>query len=144
MTRICEADSSDFAFLLLEGRAGKTTILQKICNTIKKPQVYDANGKKVCLAQCRRSIMIPPDSRLKGQSYTHRADVGSMTSKMSWCSVAIQASFFMTLEASKLEEQMNWTRFRLLSANVHNIGHWRHVFMQFGKRQSLPWSQYRH
>ena len=36
--------------ILIIGRAnaGKTTILQKVCNTTKKPVIYNSNGKKVC------------------------------------------------------------------------------------------------
>jgi GTP-binding protein EngB required for normal cell division len=35
--------------ILIIGRAnaGKTTILQKVCNTTKKPVIYNSNGKKV-------------------------------------------------------------------------------------------------
>jgi GTPase SAR1 family protein len=35
--------------ILIIGRAnsGKTTILQKICGTTEKPQIYDSKGKKV-------------------------------------------------------------------------------------------------
>jgi GTP-binding protein EngB required for normal cell division len=35
--------------VLIIGRAnaGKTTILQKVCNTVEKPQIFDCNGKKI-------------------------------------------------------------------------------------------------
>jgi septin family protein len=35
--------------ILVIGRAnaGKTTILQKVCNTTEEPEIYDAKGEKV-------------------------------------------------------------------------------------------------
>jgi hypothetical protein len=35
--------------VLIIGRAnaGKTTILQKVCNTAEKPEIFDSHGKKV-------------------------------------------------------------------------------------------------
>jgi GTP-binding protein EngB required for normal cell division len=35
--------------VLIIGRAnaGKTTILQKVCNTVKKPEIFDRKGKKI-------------------------------------------------------------------------------------------------
>jgi len=37
--------------MLIVGRAnaGKTTILQKICNSTVEPQVFDESGNKVCV-----------------------------------------------------------------------------------------------
>ena len=34
--------------ILIIGRAnaGKTTILQKVCNTMEDPEIFDSNGKK--------------------------------------------------------------------------------------------------
>jgi len=38
--------------VLIIGRAhgGKTTILQRVCNTVEKPEIFDRNGKKVGIA----------------------------------------------------------------------------------------------
>jgi GTPase SAR1 family protein len=35
--------------ILVVGRAnaGKTTLLQKVCNTTEKPEIFDGKGKKV-------------------------------------------------------------------------------------------------
>ncbi|KAG1728725.1 GTP-binding protein [Suillus paluster] len=40
--------------VLIVGRAnaGKTTILQKVCNTTEKPEIYNAKGDKVCDMFC--------------------------------------------------------------------------------------------
>ena len=37
--------------ILIVGRAnaGKTTILRGICNTTENPEIYDGNGKRVCI-----------------------------------------------------------------------------------------------
>jgi GTPase SAR1 family protein len=44
--------------ILIVGRAnaGKTTILRAICNTTENPEIYDGDGKKVCIQVdvCRR------------------------------------------------------------------------------------------
>lgn len=38
--------------ILIIGRAnaGKTTILQKVCNTTELPELFDSDGEKVCTA----------------------------------------------------------------------------------------------
>ncbi|KAG1792018.1 uncharacterized protein HD556DRAFT_584349 [Suillus plorans] len=44
--------------VLIMGRAnaGKTTILQKVCNTTDQPEIYDTNGKKIDAAIVKSSI----------------------------------------------------------------------------------------
>ncbi|KAG1727495.1 GTP-binding protein [Suillus lakei] len=44
--------------VLIIGRAnaGKTTILQKVCNTTEKPEIYDTKGKKIDAAVVESSI----------------------------------------------------------------------------------------
>ena len=39
--------------ILIVGRAnaGKTTILQRVCATTKRPKIFDGNGKEVCYSQ---------------------------------------------------------------------------------------------
>ena len=41
--------------VLILGRAnaGKTTILQKVCNTDKQPEIFDSTGKKVSILNIR-------------------------------------------------------------------------------------------
>ncbi|KAJ7932367.1 hypothetical protein B0H13DRAFT_1593175 [Mycena leptocephala] len=38
--------------ILVIGRAnaGKTTLLKRVCNSVKEPKIYDKDGKKVCLS----------------------------------------------------------------------------------------------
>lgn len=41
--------------VLILGRAnaGKTTILQKVCNTDEQPEIFDSTGEKVCILNIR-------------------------------------------------------------------------------------------
>src|SRR5882757_4874318 len=43
--------------ILVVGRAnaGKTTLLQRVCNTAEKPEIFDREGKKVNLTFCATS-----------------------------------------------------------------------------------------
>ena len=47
--------------ILVVGRsnAGKTTLLQRVCNTTKVPEIYNSKGEKVkhLIVQCDRSLM---------------------------------------------------------------------------------------
>ncbi|KAI5994103.1 GTP-binding protein [Pisolithus orientalis] len=40
--------------ILVMGRAnaGKTTVLQRVCNSTEKPEIFDGKGNKVCDAEC--------------------------------------------------------------------------------------------
>ena len=47
--------------ILVVGRsnAGKTTLLQRVCNTTELPEIYNSKGEKVkyLIVQCLRSLM---------------------------------------------------------------------------------------
>ena len=47
--------------ILVIGRsnAGKTTLLQRVCNTMELPEIYNSNGEKVkyLIVQCHRLLM---------------------------------------------------------------------------------------
>jgi GTPase SAR1 family protein len=52
--------------ILIVGRAnaGKTTILQRMCNTTENPEIYDGDGNKIDLSQVEgtRGVGIAPRS----------------------------------------------------------------------------------
>ncbi|KAJ8582234.1 hypothetical protein M405DRAFT_831015 [Rhizopogon salebrosus TDB-379] len=44
--------------ILVVGRAnaGKTTLLQKVCNTTEKPEIFDGKGKKIDVDVVKSSV----------------------------------------------------------------------------------------
>ena len=54
-------DRIDRFRILVIGRAnaGKTTLLQRVCNTMELPEIYNSKGKKVhySIMQCHRSLI---------------------------------------------------------------------------------------
>src|SRR6267154_2628473 len=51
--------ASRFRILIIgRANAGKTTILQKVCNTVDQPEILDANGKKVHNRTQKKVLML--------------------------------------------------------------------------------------
>ena len=144
--------------ILVIGRAnaGKTTLLQRVCNTTEKPKIFDREGKQVS-STFHGTSGSPADKiaiRSMLMQWSHQSmyvcthwrtvlgklmihiSVGTTTSKMNWCSEATQILSFMTHADLKPEVKMNSRRWRnsFRSARLQLI--WRSGSMLSGRQSS--------
>ena len=118
--------------VLIMGRsnAGKTTILQRVCNTMELPEVFNARGEKVISYKVIRllvELLIGRNDQIDPMVVQGSVEVSqkhhpvtltvliilrgdATTSRTSWSFRATEASYFTIQEDFKLVPRVKWKR----------------------------------
>ena len=141
--------------VLIVGRAnaGKTTILQRVCDTTESPKIYRMNGSRREEVGADYLVLSVPDSSfcqirldpttevsqyfnglsLRQQVCDHTSSsVAIITSRTSSCSPNTMVTFFTILVDSRLVMKANYKLCKSLCAGRRPHPNWRIDYMQSG------------
>ena len=136
--------------VLVIGRAnaGKTTILQRVCNTTEQPKIFDPQRRQVCVIhilyaiewfywQINLSELNPTAKAIKNffviNSYSTPYSEECTTLRMKWYSAVTQDISSMTLVALKQVEHQSWMMSRASYSTGQQQIVWRNSYMQYGE-----------
>ena len=131
-----------------KANAGKTTILQRVCNTKEQPKIFNSQGRKVCVIHIHFAIewfywkidsseLNPTAKVIKNlfvvMSFSTSGSEECTTLTMQWYLTAIQDMSSMILVALKQVVHQSW----MVSRASYNAGQqksvWSNSYMPYGE-----------